>query len=121
MALERLRWAGRESVAVRLTSFAVETYPPASLLLLDRATNEAVVTLCGRMPALTALDLYGANTLTDEALHAVAELKLLTFLVLRDCELVSDTGVRFLAKLKSLTVLSLDGCSWSRTRACGRC
>ena len=60
MALERVGWAGRESAAVRLTSSRwrrIHDEGRKTLVLRDRATDESVVVLCGRMPALTKLDL----------------------------------------------------------------
>jgi len=97
MALERLGWGGRESAAVRLTSSRwrrIHDEGRKTFELRWRGTDEAVVALCGRMPALTKLDLEGASSVTDVALQAVAELKGLTWL--------DETA----------------GARWCRTRAC---
>jgi hypothetical protein len=79
------------------------------LVLRDRATNGAVVALCGRMPALTEMDLRGASSVTDVALQAVAELEALTWLSLYGCSLVTDQGVQAVAELKSLTCACCSG------------
>ena len=96
-------WTGRESAAVRLTSSRwrrIHDEGRKTLELRDRATDEAVVAMRGRMPGLT-----------DEGMRAVAELKSLTFLALTNCSLVTDMGVRAVAELKCLTCLSLGDCS----------
>ena len=89
MALERLSWARRESAAVRLTSSRWRRIHDEGRKTLElrgaRATDEAVVALCGRMPALTKLILYRSSLVTDQGLQAVAELKALTFLSLDGC------------------------------------
>jgi len=113
MALEQLGWEKRESAAVRLTSSRWRRIHDGgrwTLVLRDRARDEAVVALRGHMPALTKLDLEGASSVTDEALQAVAELKCLTFLSLYGCSLVTDQGVRAAAELMALTWLYLGGC-----------
>ena len=72
MALERVGWGGRESAAMLLTcSRWSRTHDGGrtTLLLRDGATDESVVALCRRMPALTRLDLRGASSLT--AMQAV--------------------------------------------------
>jgi len=53
---------------------------------------EAVVALCGRMPALTSLDREGASSLTDEALRAAAEQQPLTHLNLT--QMLASDGIR---------------------------
>ena len=94
MALERLGWAKRESAAVRLTSSRWRRIHDEGRKTLElrelRATDAAVVALCGRMPALTKLVLLECSLVTDHGLQAVAELKALTHLDLYCCELVTD-------------------------------
>ena len=55
------------------------------------------------------LDLYGASSVTDEALQAVAELKALTLLNLGGYPLSTDQGVQAVAELKALA-LYLHSC-----------
>jgi hypothetical protein len=50
------------------------------------------------------LDLYGASSVTDEALQAVAELKALTLLNLGGYPLSTDEGVQAVAELKALAL-----------------
>jgi len=53
---------------------------------------------------LMKLDLYGASSVTDEALQAVAELKALTLLNLGGYPLSTDEGVQAVAELKALAL-----------------
>jgi hypothetical protein len=130
----------RESAAVRLTCSRWRRIHDAVRKTLrlrgEGAMDEAVVVMCGKMPALTKLDLFGATCLTHEGLRAVGELEgltwlnlgccflvrdrgvqalvelnALTWLNLGDCSLVTDEGLRAVAELKALTWLDLDGCS----------
>jgi hypothetical protein len=66
MVLEQLGWARRESVAVRLTSSRWRRLHDEGCKTNELrwgATDEAVVALSGRLPALTKLDLYGSSSL----------------------------------------------------------
>ena len=112
MALERLRWAKRESAAVRLTSSRWRRIHDEGRKTLElrgaRATDAAVAALCGRMPALTKLILHWCSLLTDQGLQAVAELKALTVLNLFGCSLVTDQGLQAVAELKFCQVHAGD-------------
>ena len=98
-------------------------------------TDEGMHALCGRLPALKTLNLYGVTSLTADGLRAVGGLTALTFLRLLDCNvtdavlrelrgltelstlylwectLVTDVGVRELRGLTALTTLYLDNCT----------
>ena len=65
MVLEQLGWARRESVAVRLTSSRWRRLHDEGCKTNELrwgATDEAVVALSGRLPALTKLDLHGPKS-----------------------------------------------------------
>jgi Leucine-rich repeat (LRR) protein len=98
-------------------------------------TDEVMHALCGRLPALKTLNLFGVTSLTADGLRAVGGLTALTYLnlnycnatdaVLRelrgltelstldlnDCTLVTDVGVRELRDLTALRTLDLMGCT----------
>ena len=116
MVLDRLDWARRESAAVRLTCRRwrnIHDGGRKTLELLTRPADEAVKTLCGRLPALTSLGLHmyanGMGNLTEEGLWAVAGLTSLTHLNLAICNNVTAEGLRAVAGITSLTSLHLDG------------
>jgi hypothetical protein len=103
--------------------------------LRNGVTDEGMNALCGRLPALKTLNLYGVPSLTADGLLAVGGLTALTYLdiggcnvtdaVLRElrgltelsslylygCTLVTDVGVRELRDLTALRTLRLDSCS----------
>ena len=81
-----------------------------SLIMLGGVTDEGMHMLCGRLPALTYLDLYGVKSLTADGLRAVGGLTTLTVLELCYCN-VSDAVLRELRGLTALTCLNLEFCT----------
>ena len=81
------------------------------LRLLDGVTDEVMHALCGRLPALTYLDMDGVKSLTADGLRAVGGLTTLTFLVLSWCTNVTGAVLRELRGHTELTELYLGGCS----------
>jgi hypothetical protein len=105
------------------------------LRLCNGVTDEVMHALCGRLPALKTLHLYGVKSLTADGLLAVGGLTALTYLDLCDCKvtdavlrelrgltelsslwlyrckLVTDVGVRELRDLTALRTLNLNGCT----------
>ena len=81
-----------------------------SLIVRDGVTDEGMHMLCGRLPALTYLDLWGVASLTADGLRAVGGLTTLTFLRLDHCN-VTDAGLQELRDLTSLTWLILEFCT----------
>jgi hypothetical protein len=105
------------------------------LHLRNGVTDEGMHALCGRLPALKILLLYGVTSLTADGLLAVGGLTALRMLdlsscnvtdaVLRElrghtelstltlynCTLVTDVGVRELRDLTALRTLDLSSCT----------
>ena len=136
-----LRWDGRKSWCGALRGVsrqwrAVHDAGCQWLRLRDGVTDEVMHALCGRLPALTHLQLFAVKSLTADGLRAVGGLTTLTWLylslssnvtaaVLRElrgltalaqlklwsCFNVTDVGARELRELTSLTVLKLTNCS----------
>jgi len=71
-------------------------------------TDEVMHALCGRLPALTHLDLFGVKSLTAAGLRAVGGLTTLTFHNLGYCSNVTDAVLWELRDLTALTELNLD-------------
>ena len=82
-----------------------------SLDVLDGVTDNVMHALCGRLPALAYLDLYGVKSLTSDGLRAVGGLTALTVLNLGACANVTYMVLRELRGLTSLTWLNLEFCS----------
>ena len=80
------------------------------LQLRNGVTDEVMHALCGRLPALKTLNLYGVTSLTAGGLRAVGGLTALTYLDLNGCN-VTDAVLRELRDLTSLSRLSLFGCT----------
>jgi len=70
--------------------------------------DEVMHALCGRLPALAYLDLYGVKSLTSDGLRAVGGLTALTVLNLGACANVTYMVLRELRGLTALTELNLD-------------
>ena len=108
------------------------------LWLRDGVPEEVICSLCGRLPALTILNLMYVQSLTTEGLRAVGGMTSLTWLSLNDsfvtnvglrelrgltalsnlylhyCPSVTDVGLQELTTLTALTHLELYGCSTSK-------
>ena len=56
----------------------------------DGVTDEGMHALCGRLPPLNFLDLWGVTSLTEDGLRAVGGLTELTTLSLNYCTNVTD-------------------------------
>ena len=78
--------------------------------LRDGVTDEVMRALCGRLPALTYLDLFEVTSLTAAGLRAVGGLTALTYLNLTSCSNVTDAVLWELRDLTALTTLYLNGC-----------
>jgi hypothetical protein len=135
-------WTPRDSAAVRGTCRRWRAMHDASCKTLHVRDGvpeaEVICSLCGRLPALTSLDLMYVQSLTTEGLRAVGgmttltELNLgystvtnvglrelrgliaLTFLGLSFCPSVTDVGLQELTTLTALTHLNVYGCSTSK-------
>jgi Leucine-rich repeat (LRR) protein len=81
------------------------------LRLFDGVTDEAMHALCGRLPALTYLNLWEVKSLTADGLRAVGGLTTLTYLELTECSGVTNAVLRELRGLTALTELVLYHCS----------
>jgi hypothetical protein len=113
--LEILGWARRESGAVRGSCRrwrAIHDASRKTLWLRQGVTDEVMHSLCGRLLALTTLDLY-LKSLTTEGLRVVGGLTALTTLYLWGCN-VTDVGLQELTTLTQLTKLWLVGSSTSK-------
>ena len=88
------------------------------LRLLDGVIDEIMHALCGRLPALTWLNLFNIKSLTADGLRAVGGLTTLTELDLSMCSNVSDAVLRELRGLTKLTDLNLCGCSHVTDAGC---
>ena len=80
------------------------------LVVEDGVTDEVMHALCGRLPALTYLDLVWVESLTADGLRSVGGLTTLTVLRLDGCN-VTDAVLWELRGLTSLTRLDLGGCT----------
>ena len=103
----RKRWRG----AVRGVSRrwrAVHDAACQRLSVRDGVTDEVMHALCGRLPAVTWLNLDGVTSLTEDGLRAVGGLTTLTTLYLTTCSNVTD---RYMKATEP---------TW-RTRCCGSC
>jgi hypothetical protein len=78
--------------------------------LRDLDLNEALSSLCSRMPALTSVTIVNGAVVTDEGLGAISELTSLSCLSLPEADLVTEAGLATL-HTTSLTNLNLSGCS----------
>jgi hypothetical protein len=135
-------WTWRDSGAVRGTCRRWRAMHDAScktLLVREGVPEEEVIcSLCGRLPALTSLNLGGVKSLTTEGPRAVGGMTTLTELYLcasnvtnvglRElrgltalstlylpyCPSVTDVGLQELTTLTALTVLNVVGCSTSK-------
>ena len=104
------------------------------LIMLNGVTDEVMLALCGRLPALTYLDLWGVMSLTVDGLRAVGGLTTLTVLNLGYTNVtnavlwelrgltsltslnfsftkVTNVGLQHLSSLTALTKLYLSGTS----------
>ena len=81
------------------------------LLVLDGVTDEGMHALCGRLPALSYLSLYGVASLTVDGLRAVLRLTAINTLNLGRCPTVTDAVLWELPGLNALTALHLRGTS----------
>ena len=79
------------------------------LRVRDGVPEEVICSLCGRLPALTILNLWGVKSLTTEGLRAVGGMTTLTELHL-DYSNVTNVGLRELRGLTALSTLYLDYC-----------
>jgi internalin A len=78
-----------------------------TLSVRDGVPEEVICSLCGRLPALTILDLWGVKSLTTEGLRAVGGLTPLTRLNLTRSN-VTNAGLRELRGLTALSTLYLS-------------
>jgi hypothetical protein len=76
-------------------------------------TDEAFRTICGRLPALTCLNLGWVKSMTADGLRAVGGLTNLTNLYFISCDKVTDTVLRDLRGLTALRLLHLHNTSTS--------
>ena len=103
-------WTRRDSRAVRGTCRRWRAMHDASrkkLRVHDGVPEEVICSLCGRLPALTILNLWGVKSLTTEGLRAVGGLTTLTWLYLHDSNM-TNVGLRELRDLTALTFLGLS-------------
>jgi hypothetical protein len=83
------------------------------LLLSRRNTDEAMVMLVKRFPAVASIEFkseYVENALTDVSVRAVSSLHALTSLDLSRCVKVTDEGLRAVRNCTALTSLNLSWC-----------
>ena len=80
------------------------------LMVRTGVTDEVMHAMCGRLPALTYLDLFEVTSLTAAGLRAVGGLTALTYLNLTSCSNVTDAVLWELRDLTALTTLYLNGC-----------
>ena len=108
-------WTPRDSRAVRGTCRRWRAMHDASRKILqvhDGVLEAVICSLCGRLPALTTLNLEGVRSLTAEGLSAVGGLTSLTSLSLHGCRNVTNVVLQqltSLTQLKPLRLLSLHG------------
>jgi hypothetical protein len=104
-------WTPRDSGAVRGTCRRWRAMHDASrkkLRVRDGVPEEVICSLCGRLPALTRLDLIEVKSLTTEGLRAVGGMTTLTHLHLAYSN-VTNVWLRELRDLTALTRLDLWG------------
>jgi hypothetical protein len=109
--LDELRCKRRDSGAVRGTCRKLRAIHDASrktLVVRDGVTDAVMHALCGRLPALTTLQLRWVKSLTAEGFFAVGGLTALTHLYLHLCANVTDEVLRELRELTGLTALHLS-------------
>ena len=115
-------WTRRDSGAVRGTCRrwrAMHDADCKTLVVRNGVMDEVFHALCGRLPALTSLDLsrlFQPNneqpqSLTAEGLRAVGSLTALSFIDLCCCTNLTDAVLRELHGLTALTTLHVYGCS----------
>ena len=105
-------WTERDSAAVRGTCRRWRAMHDASckrLWLRDGVPEAVICSLCGRLPALTYLDLSNVKSLTTEGLRAVGGMTTLTWLHLAYSN-VTNVGLRELRDLTALSTLFLSHC-----------
>ena len=105
-------WTPRDSGAVRGTCRRWRAMHDASrktLRVRDGVPEAVICSLCGRLPALTILRLWGVKSLTTEGLRAVGGMTTLTWLNL-DYSNVTIVGLRELRGLTALSTLHLNSC-----------
>jgi hypothetical protein len=102
-------WRGLDISEGLKTSASSPIQAPATPLFKLLA-GQVICALCGRLPALTSLNLQGVQSLTTEGLNAVGGLTTLTKLDLYNCSGVTDAGLKELRHLTLLTHLSLQRC-----------
>jgi hypothetical protein len=103
-------WTWRDSGAVRGTCRRWRAMHDASrktLRVRDGVPEEVICSLCGRLPALTSLNL--GDVLPTEGLRAVGGMTTLTTLYLGDSN-VTNVGLRELRDLTALSNLHLNYC-----------
>jgi hypothetical protein len=109
-AVRLTRWKRRALGAVRGVCRRWRTIHDAScktLKVRDGMTDEMMHALCGRLPALTILNLTDVKSLTAEGLSAVGGLTALTWLNLTDVKSLTAEGLSTVGGLTSLTWLNL--------------
>ena len=80
------------------------------LQVRNGVTDEVMHALCGRLPALTWLYLFGVKSLTAAGLRAVGGLTALPFLNLGYCSNMTDAVLWELRDITALTTLVLSYC-----------
>jgi internalin A len=80
-----------------------------TLSVRDGVPEEVICSLCGRLPALTILNLGEVKSLTTEGLRAVGGMTTLTLLNLGASN-VTNVGLRELRGLTALSTLHLNSC-----------
>jgi hypothetical protein len=114
-------WTPRDSGAVRGTCRrwrAMHDADCKTLRVRDGVPEAVICSLCGRLPALTILRLWGVKSLTTEGLRAVGGMTTLTTLNLGDSN-VTNVGLRELRDLTALTFLDLRGVESLTTEGLG--
>jgi hypothetical protein len=106
-------WEPRSSNAVRGVCRrwrAVHDASCKTVRIRGGVPEHMVRSLCGRLPALSSLNLWGVISLRVEGLRAVGQLTALTALHLGGCSGVTDAALRELRGLTCLTHVNLCGC-----------
>jgi hypothetical protein len=112
--MEKMGWARSDSAAVRLVSRrwrAMHDKNCKRLTCRPGVTDEAFISLLGRMPALTCLNVGWVKSLTADGLRAVGSLTNLTNLYFISCDKVTDAVLRDLRGLTALRLLHLHDTS----------
>jgi hypothetical protein len=84
-----------------------------------QVTDEGLAAAVSRLPRLTSLNLSFCYWLTDDAVRAVSSLPALTSLDLRCCITVTDEGLLAVSSLPALVHLNLHCCYSARVTAAG--